>query len=59
MHGRHKQAAQLLLIIFSNVVGLLLGDHARASATPSKWPTETALAVAVGHHNGITHVSTF
>ena len=30
-------------------LGLLLGNHARAGATPSKWSTETAPVVAVGH----------
>ena len=34
------------------MLGLLLGDHARVGATPSKWLTETASAVAVDHHNG-------
>ena len=41
-------------IIFNKVLGLLilLGDHARVGATPSKWPTETALTVAVDHCDG-------
>ena len=44
--------------MFGRLLGLLLGDHALAGATPSKWPTETALAVTVGHHNGVTQTFT-
>ena len=36
----------------------LLADHARDGATPSKWPTETARAVAVGHVNGVAQAQT-
>ena len=39
--------------MYSKLVGLLLGDHARAGATPSKWPTETACAVSVDHRDGV------
>ena len=42
----------MLCILSSKLLGLLLGDHARAGATSLKWPTETALAVAVEHHDG-------
>ena len=34
-------------------MGLFLGNHACAGATPSKWPTETAFAVAVGHLDAV------
>ena len=53
MHWRHSTAEIGLSIIFSNVVGLLLGVHARTGATPLSWPTKMASAVAVGHHNGV------
>ena len=53
MHGCHPWAVDALCIIFSSVVGLLLGNHARAGATPSKWPTEMACAIAVDHHDGV------
>ena len=46
-------AQRTIYAIFSSVIGLLLGDYARASATPSKWPTETAHAVAMGHRDGV------
>ena len=42
----------MLCIVFSKLLGLLLGDHPCAGATPSKWPTETALTVAVDHRDG-------
>ena len=45
------------MLSFSKFLGLLPGDHAHAGATPSKWPTETALAVAVGHLNGVAQTS--
>ena len=53
MHGWHPQAAKRLCIIYSKLLGLLLGNHARAGSRPSKWTTETALAVAVDHCNGV------
>ena len=53
MHGRHPATAIGRSTIFNTVLGLLLGDHARAGATSSKWPTETAVAVAVGHCNDV------
>ena len=53
IHGRHPEPAIGPRIMFSNVVGLLLGNHASAGATPPTWPTETALAVAVGHCNEV------
>ena len=49
MHERHPREAGCYCIIFKKVVALLLGDHARAGVTPSKWPAETALAVAAGY----------
>ena len=52
MHGQHPAAAIGPRIIFSNIVGLPLGDHARAGAAPLPWPTETAFVVAVGHRDG-------
>ena len=58
IHGQHTKPAIGLCIIFINVVGLLLGDHARAGPTPSKWPTEMALAVAVGHIDGVVQAQT-
>ena len=42
----------MLCIILSKLLGLLLGHHARAGATPLKWPTETAHVVAVDHLDG-------
>ena len=45
-------------IIFGCVVQPLLAEHARAGATPSKWPTETALVVAVGHCDGVAQAQT-
>ena len=58
MYGRHPATAIGRSIIFGKVLGLLLGNHARASTTPLKWPTETVLAVAVGHCNGVIQTST-
>ena len=58
MHGRHPVTAIGQSNIFNKRVGLLLGDHARAGATPSKCPTEMTLAVAVGHHNGVVQAFT-
>ena len=40
-------------MIYSKLLGRLLDNHARAGATPSAWPTETALDVAVGHRNDV------
>ena len=53
MYGQHPKPAMGLCIILINVVGLLLGDHACTGATSSKWPTETALTLAVGHCDGV------
>ena len=47
-----------LCIICGCVIQPLLADHARDGATPSKWPTETARAVAVGHVNGVAQAQT-
>ena len=58
MHERHPKPAIGLCVIFINVVGLLLGGHARAGPTRSKWPTKTALAVAVGHRAGVVQART-
>ena len=58
MHGQHPKPAIGLCIIFINIVGLLLGDHACTSATPLSRPTEKALAVAVGHCDGVTQAFT-
>ena len=52
MHGRQPRAAKMLCIIYGKLLGLILGDHARVGATPSKWPTETVLALAVDHRDG-------
>ena len=52
MHRRHPAAVTGPDIIFSNLVSLLLGDHARAGATPS--PTDMAFAIAVSHCDGVT-----
>ena len=40
--------------MFSKLLGLLLGDHTRAGATPSKWPTETICVVAVDHRDSVS-----
>ena len=53
MHGQHPEPAIGLCITFINVVGLLIGNHARAGPVPSKWPKHTALVVAVGHRYGV------
>ena len=58
MHGRHPEPTIGPYIIFSNIVGLLLGNHARDGATSSKWPTEMALAVIVGHCDGVAQAFT-
>ena len=58
MHGRHPAAVIGLRIMFSNVVGLLLDDHARFGATPSSWPTDTVLVVAVGHRDSVAQAFT-
>ena len=36
----------------------ILGDHSRAGANPSKWATETALVITVGHCNGVVRAFT-
>ena len=38
-------------VIFSKVLGLLLGNNGCASTMPLPWPTETTGVVPVGHHN--------
>ena len=48
----------MLCIVVSKRLGLLQGDRARAGATPSKWPTELALTVAVGHCDGVAQAFT-
>ena len=53
MHGQHPEPAIGSRIICAHVLGLLLGNHVRASATPLNWPTETGLALTVGHLNDI------
>ena len=53
MHGRHIGQAKCLHIILGGVMQRLLASHARDGATPSKWPTETALVVVVGHRDGV------
>ena len=53
IHGQHPAVAIGPCIVFIKVSSLLLGDHARASATPLPWPIETAFTVAVGHRDGI------
>ena len=52
MHGQHPEAAIGPHGIFSDIVGLLLGDHACTGATPLSWPKEMVLVVAVGHCYG-------
>ena len=52
MHGRHPWAAKGLCIICSKLLGLLLGNHACAVDTQSKWSTETACNAAVDHRDG-------
>ena len=42
----------MLCIIFSKLLGLLLGNYTRVGATPSKRPTETTLTVAVDLRDG-------
>ena len=53
LHGWQLEPAIGPHIMFTNVVGLLLGNYAHVSAAPSKWLTETALVFVVGHINGI------
>ena len=40
-------------VVVLSIVSLLLGNHARAGATLSKWPIETNRVVDVGHRNFI------
>ena len=54
MHGQHPEPAIGPRIIFTNVVDLLLGDHARVGVTPPKLPTETAPAVVVDHRDDVS-----
>ena len=58
MHEQHPKPAIDLCIIFISVVGLLLGNHTHAGPMPSKWPTETALVVAVGPLDGVVQAQT-
>ena len=53
MHGRHPETAKGPSIILIKVLGLLIGDYARAVATPSPRPTKTAFGVTVGHCNDV------
>ena len=50
MYGRHSWAAKDPSIKFGDVVGLLLGVHVLAGATPLPRPTEITFAFAVGHN---------
>ena len=59
MPGQYPTVMICLCIIVSNVVGLLLGNHACAYTTPSSWSAETVFAVAVGYQNGIKQALTF
>ena len=58
MFGQHPGPTIGPHIIFTNVVVLLIGNHARAGVTPSKWPTEAALTDTVGHCNGVAQALT-
>ena len=58
MHGQHPGPVIGPCIVVTNVEDLLLGDHVRACATPPKLPTETIIAVAVNHCNGVVYAST-
>ena len=58
MHGRHPKTAIDLCIIFINVAGLLIGDHAHAGPTPLKRPTEMDLVIAVGHREDVAQAQT-
>ena len=58
MHGQHPGVAIGLRIIFTNVIGLLLGDHACAGAMPLSWSTETVLAVTVDYLDGVAQTFT-
>ena len=49
MHGQHPAATVGPHIIFSNVIGLLLGDHNHVSAMSLPQSTEMDFAVAIGH----------
>ena len=53
MYGQHPTPAIGPRIIFTNVVGLLLGNHAHVGVTSLKWPTETVPVVTVGHCDGV------
>ena len=41
------------VLFFSCIIQHLLGDHACAGATSSKWSVETAIGVAVGHRDDV------
>ena len=58
MYGRHPAPAIGPRIIFSKVPSLLLGNHARASATPLPWSIETTFVVAAAHHDSVTQAFT-
>ena len=53
MHEGHPATAIRRSIIFNNVVGLLLGNHACVGVTSLPWSTETTFAVNEGHRDGI------
>ena len=54
MNGRHAELAIDLCINVTSNIDLLLGNLACVSATPSKWPTETDPAIALGHFDEVT-----
>ena len=43
--------------MFNKLVCLLEDNHVRAGAMSSKWPTDPALDVAVGHREGVAQIS--
>ena len=52
MHGRHPWAAKGLCILFSKLLGLLLGGHASVGATSLKWSKETTCGIVIDHCDG-------
>ena len=58
INGRYPAAVIGLRSIVSNVVGLILSDHACANTTLSTWPAEAVFDVAVGYQNGIKQAFT-
>ena len=53
LHGQYPEPVKGTSILFANVLGLLIGDHACVGATPLPWPKKTVFAIAVGHNNGV------